>query len=321
MSRDVVDLLRDVPLPDDPFDRYAGVVAHRRTGDRRRYAVLGASLVTVLAVGAVAAVSLQPRPETADAASVLSASPTTARTELRIGSGAQEQVATGLVDFAHHASVLLARGPFGVSETRQIGLDMWVKTPGFAIAAGKPWTHSVRRAKSSSSLSFASPDADEVLTTLRTRGKLTRVGPAEVRGEATSEYTARIDKAQEVEVFVDDQGRARRFRVTITLPSGPVTLQQDLFDFGVAVDVTPPPADQVAEAPPSTCVDSTPDPNGLVTTRCSGEVHLSGGSGQLTPEQKQLACASFDRGFAEVLKTHPEQKAAFEKARQQVCGG
>ena len=123
---------------------------------------------------------------------------------------------------------------------------------------------------------------------------VTEVGPAEVRGEQTTQYRGSIaiadvtaaipaDRRDEVEkqlamlreagidtipfdAYVDEEGRLRRMTQEVTLdlsklagagagadiPSGigsemTVTTRVDLFDFGVDVDVTAPPADQVTD--------------------------------------------------------------------------
>ena len=46
-------------------------------------------------------------------------------------------------------------------------------------------------------------------------------------------------------MWVDDKGRVRKLHYDVPGDAGSVTME--LYDFGVAVDATPPPADQVAD--------------------------------------------------------------------------
>lgn len=116
---------------------------------------------------------------------------------------------------------------------------------------------------------------------------VTEVGEEEIRGEQTTHYKATLDfdKAaaaapaeqqaalrqvaqlyggQQVpsDIWVDDEDRLRRMTFTVDLsklqlpqgtdtsevkPTGTMEFAMDLFEFGVTVDATPPPADQVTD--------------------------------------------------------------------------
>lgn len=114
-------------------------------------------------------------------------------------------------------------------------------------------------------------------------GDVRKLGEEEVRGEETTHYAATVDLEKAaaaapaearpaiervaehlgtttlpVEVWVDDEGRTRRTTQTVDLSAaklpagaagatGTVRTTVELFDFGVAVDVQAPPADQVLD--------------------------------------------------------------------------
>jgi hypothetical protein len=110
---------------------------------------------------------------------------------------------------------------------------------------------------------------------------VTKVGTESVRGAPTTHYRADVDFAKAaakrglpaaditalekalgtntlpVDLWIDGQGAARRLQYHVPLPkvsttsaagqSGELTETLDLYDFGVPVAVSPPPASQVAE--------------------------------------------------------------------------
>lgn len=123
---------------------------------------------------------------------------------------------------------------------------------------------------------FSGADPTSALDRLRQEGAtVEQVGREEVRGVPTTRYRFHLDEAPAAsdghhglagEVWVDDEGRLRR--VTTAAPAatgdepagaaqpggeaqapflGDVTTTTDFFDFGAAVDVAPPPAEQVAD--------------------------------------------------------------------------
>ncbi len=130
-------------------------------------------------------------------------------------------------------------------------------------------------------------DPSQFLNYLRAASKdVAEVGEKEVRGVATTHYRAKIDlekvadqapaesreqvrasidalirqtgmRTMPVEVWIDEDGLLRRERLEMTfdVPGGAsgieqeaaMTMTMDFFDFGVEVDVEPPPADQVTD--------------------------------------------------------------------------
>jgi hypothetical protein len=107
---------------------------------------------------------------------------------------------------------------------------------------------------------------------------VTEVGEAEVRGDDTTHYKLTVDLAKAkqeadealrddydrlieqlggttlpVEVWIDGDDRVRRMKFTVdAAPRGnsdppPVTVTNELYDFGTEVEVTTPPEDEVAE--------------------------------------------------------------------------
>ena len=123
-------------------------------------------------------------------------------------------------------------------------------------------------------------DPTQTLRYLRAAGDVTKVGSEKVRGVETTHYRATIDFAKvpstvkpaarprvrraiqrleqvtglrklPVEVWVDGQNRVRRLRLDEALNLGTSTAQMtvdsELYDFGVAIQATPPPAGIVTD--------------------------------------------------------------------------
>lgn len=125
-------------------------------------------------------------------------------------------------------------------------------------------------------------DPTQVLSYLKSAtSKVERVGSEQVRGTPTTRYAATFDAAKltaeapeefqgfademglsfpkPADVWIDEQGRLRKIHYAITMkvpkemgaPASTMTneLTMELYDFGVPVDVRPPPADQVEVMP------------------------------------------------------------------------
>ncbi|MDQ3865403.1 MAG: hypothetical protein M3304_01035, partial [Actinomycetota bacterium] len=120
-------------------------------------------------------------------------------------------------------------------------------------------------------LSQLNQDPSQLLDYLRaTSSEIEEVGEEEVRGDSAVRYRARIDldKVPEqvpedvraavrvsvdalkrqlgssslpVDVWIDGEGRVRRFRQAIAAPGSDVELTMEFYDFGADVDVEPPP--------------------------------------------------------------------------------
>lgn len=100
---------------------------------------------------------------------------------------------------------------------------------------------------------FFSPE--RLLTLLRAASRQTeRIGEEEVRGEPTVRYRLTVNcseaeliscpgKTTPVDVWIDGDGLVRR----IFVEDGGVAGTIEFFDFGLEVDIEPPPADQVAD--------------------------------------------------------------------------
>jgi hypothetical protein len=113
--------------------------------------------------------------------------------------------------------------------------------------------------------------ADVLATIAESGGSLTNVGSEQVRGEPTTQWRVEIDPEKqseppapcgelfnspnsqpsipEFDVWADEAGRARRIRVTSAAASGTASVVHtiEFFDFGIPVDVSAPPASDVAD--------------------------------------------------------------------------
>lgn len=126
-------------------------------------------------------------------------------------------------------------------------------------------------------LSQLNQDPSQLLDYLRaTSSEIEEVGEEDVRGAPTTHYRARIDldkvpeQAPEdaraavrasvdvlkqrlgsstlpVDVWLDGEGRVRRFRQAILAEGSDVELTIELFDFGTDVDVAPPPENKTVD--------------------------------------------------------------------------
>jgi hypothetical protein len=125
-------------------------------------------------------------------------------------------------------------------------------------------------------------DPTQALSYLKSAtSKVERVGSEQVRGTPTTRYAATFDAAKltaqapegfqgfvddaglsfpkPADVWIDDQGRLRKIHYAMTMkvpkemgtPATTLTneMTMELYDFGVAVNVQPPPADQVEAMP------------------------------------------------------------------------
>jgi hypothetical protein len=175
------------------------------------------------------------------------------------------------------------------------GLVMYIRMPQLAPElGGKEWMKIDASALGKASgvdfnsiIQNQSSDPTSGLQQLRGATEVTKVGSEVLRGATTTHYRLVVDldkavqqtpeagraamqklmelytvKTLPAEVWIDGQGRARRYRTTIDtatlkLPAelqtkanpftGKLTMTMEYFDFGAAVDATPPPADQVTD--------------------------------------------------------------------------
>ena len=150
-----------------------------------------------------------------------------------------------------------AGDPVYVFEMIVIGDTTYIK--GWSPSASEKWA----KVPSDAEDPFEELSPESLLGLLRSASQETaRVGEEDVRGEATVRYTLTVDceraeivecdeETTAVDVWIDDDGLVRRIRMDQLA----LVVNVEFFDFGIPVDVEPPPADQVQELP-------EPDPPG-----------------------------------------------------------
>lgn len=202
-----------------------------------------------------------------------------------------ELKAEGLIDYqTGHGVMTMDMGSLGIpgapagdAEMRMLGSVVYMKLPGNELG-NRPWIKFDLQAMGESGspvpgLNPASNDPRGVLDALRgVSGEVEEIGTEEVRNVETTHYRASVDldKAQDavpearredfasfaeqlgidtlpIDVWVDEEGRARRFAYevetpgTSKAPTSKVDLVIDLYDFGVEVDVQAPPESEVTD--------------------------------------------------------------------------
>ncbi|HUR49159.1 MAG TPA: hypothetical protein VMY88_06470 [Acidimicrobiales bacterium] len=207
------------------------------------------------------------------------------------GAPAFEIKAEGLINYeTGHGIMTMDMGALGIpgapagdAEMRMLGSVVYMKMPGSELG-NRPWIKFDLEALGESgapvpSLNPASNDPRGVLDALRgVSGEVQEVGEQSVRGVATTHYRATVDleKAQDevpkerrddfaafseqlgieelpIDVWVDEEGRARRFAYEVETPAAggtpasQVDLVIELFDFGVDVEVKAPPESEVTD--------------------------------------------------------------------------
>ena len=206
----------------------------------------------------------------------------------------------GIADFAGKKFQLMlnlpaASGISGTLEERVIGKDFYLKFPeGLAAQlGGKSWikiNSGDLGASSSTGLDQLGQDPTQFLSTLRSvSNSVTKVGTEEIRGVKTTHYRAEVDLSKAAaasgidksgldaatidqykkllgsttlpeDVYLDDNGLARRFSVSLTptAPSstgtsttGAFSITVDLYDFGSTdtSGIVAPPASEVGSLP------------------------------------------------------------------------
>jgi hypothetical protein len=212
---------------------------------------------------------------------------------------------SGVVDMKRRIAKLTMTTPQGQMREVYDGKRMYMQFPPAmrkGILARKPWASvdigAIAKAEGVDlgALQSAS-DPSNAVGQLRGLAQVKRVGTATVRGVETTEFTANVDlrkaaarapvaqraaaersvdtlirmmgrSTMPVRIWVDDAKRVRRERFSFTVAGQTITMTMDLFDFGTAQAITPPPADQVT------------DLTKLITTQ---QGQTSQGSGQATP--------------------------------------
>ena len=153
----------------------------------------------------------------------------------------------GAVDYQRKRLQLSCNDAFG--ETIVIGTAVYVRSEAIRVHTGKPWAST--KLEESDSVFELSPH--KLLEMLRAASLETeRVGEEDVRGTSTVRYRLTVDCVQgeldcegtaPVEVWIDGDGLVRRIWADQELGAGTI----EFFDFGVEVDIEPPPADEVMD--------------------------------------------------------------------------
>jgi hypothetical protein len=330
----VVALLREVDLPLSPPDRLGEVRRRARGHDSRRMTALAGLMALVLVAGVVSALSLHTRGGTeqltvADAANATAAA-RTARVTIKLSFsgpsaaalGGDQYTLSGPVDFQGRRFAL--KGSFGGRsfEMRGIGKDRWTTPLGLVGKtqpglAGKEWLHGTGPSTGFGGFDQIDPTKLlDVLTKNATQESSKVVGdrtlltlrvPANVLGDA-SDRSGPLD----VTISVDSDRRVRLLTTTLVkigASSPDVTATLAFDDFGMAVDVKPPPPDKVAEE--------------ADLSRSAEQQGFSVGPSSSTAD-RQKACAQ----FASFKKQRPaarteqekQQLAQFDEMMKQICG-
>ncbi len=161
------------------------------------------------------------------------------------GRGDFARVAMGDTQYVGSHVAFSERLTFGnVTYTRRVGEEVWEKGEDATTPEGKALV----------SLRNAVLDPGRSIQYLRSVStELQTEGTEKVRGTRATHHRATVDLGREqgppgrlvaLEVWVDDQGRTRRLRYS-PLGSPDITIVWELYDYGVAVDLTPPPPDKV----------------------------------------------------------------------------
>lgn len=330
----VVTLLRDIDVPAAPPDRLGQVSRRARAHETRRSSLVAGSMALVLVAGIVGAVSLHGR-SNEQVLTVADAARTTqqagsARLTLRLAIIRSTQAGlpvgdlmtlSGPVDFRHQRYVL--KGTFGHApfEVRGIGKDEWTKadlTGSFAAIAGvgrplTPWTHSLRKASTSPLETVDPTELLEVLTKQGTTLSTSSSGdhtitvlrlPEKALGSTVGGAAA---KDVDVTVESDADGRIRLLSYDSVAAGIGTRASLAYDDFGIDVNVSPPPADQVQESPAVT--------GGGVQTQT---IPLTS-----SPADRQRACEAIRALIKQQPAPTDEQQkqayARFKEIEQQAC--
>jgi hypothetical protein len=334
----VVTLLREIEPPAAAPDRLVRVTRRARRTESRRATVLAGVMAVVLVAGVTSALSLRDTDPTeqlsvADAARATQdagSARVTIRVVLSDSASAflpdgELMKLTGPVDFRHQRLDL--RGTFTKApiEMRAIGKDRWTKSdvsvlPGAAASTpSKPWVHSVETGEKVAS-DFASMDPGRLLDVLTSQGTVVSTRQQGDRRTTVLRLSRSAliqafgpdggNTSPEVSVQTDEDGRIRQTMVRTELKGlGTTTGTVNYDDFGVEVHVTPPPADQVAEEPPS-------------STSGSQSFSVSGSS---SPTDRKKACEQFEAFRkarpAPTNEQERQQQKQFDALAKQACPG
>jgi len=217
----------------------------------------------------------------------------TARLELReplaanptAGTPARVDVATGEIDLAHARGAVQGDTPgVGAYEIRWIGRHTYVHSPMLSTPHGaqssRSWIESgpgTDDAVSVDPLTGFLFTADPLAVFRSSAARVVTIGHETVRGVATTHVRMTLDLAaltarlrsqgytvddpgratEPADLWVDAQGRLRRMTSLGRSGGATGTITLELFDYGVRVDVQPPPADQIVHGQSSSSSGSS----------------------------------------------------------------
>jgi hypothetical protein len=236
--------------------------------------------------------------------------PDSSRIKMSIDGGApglDGYSATGAIDYAHHrGDIVLTRkggGSDGEIQALMVGHDAYL---GMNLLGQKRW-------KKEPKIDFSGPERfipdsfgpspDQLLELLtKSSKKVETVGTETIRGTPTKHYRAHLDKAKlgergsdlpddlVVDAWADENSLVRRIRVPLGEKDAPA-YTVDLYDFGVDVNVKPPPDDEIvsekefSELLDRECARAHRDEPSAVSFFCVDLIAEGGASGwQSAPE-------------------------------------
>lgn len=196
---------------------------------------------------------------------------------------AQHVAGEGAVDFVSHTARLqldmaaLAGGAVqGTAEILMVDDFVYVKLPaGVGPGGTKPWLRVAAGGQGSGGFAvLGATDPTGALAALGGAGTVTKLAGEEIRGEDTDHFRATVDLRKAaaqagarkadvdrlaaaieqpeipIDVWIDDEGRARRMQLTLS-PSGTKTkVTLEFFEFGVKVDAQPPAPSEITDFTP-----------------------------------------------------------------------
>jgi hypothetical protein len=227
--------------------------------------------------------------------------------------GGDSATLSGPVDFERQRFALKGKLSGQSFELRGIGKNRWTTQLGIP---GKKWTHSTDQTKSGG---FEQVDPARLLDLLTSKGEQvsrTVVGDRtvfvlRVPADVLEPGAPTENGPDEVTVSVDAAGLVRTLETTVE-PGSTVAakIRMSYDDFGIAVDVQPPPAAEVQEV-------------SELRTGSSTEQFSVGTGSSASPEDRKRACDQIKAFKAQqpAPKTDAEraQRAQFDQAIERAC--
>jgi hypothetical protein len=144
-----------------------------------------------------------------------------------------------MVDRVMYVSFGELEGEAGRALSKLLDGKAWVKLDLASLGQG---------ADNATGGGLAQADPGGVLDLLRDIGDVETIGPETLRGVPTTHYRGTIDGAPApVDVWVDGDGQTRKVAATVDRAGIKVDTEMEYYDFGVKLDVSAPPADEVLD--------------------------------------------------------------------------